>query len=74
VVVSENGVGIPPENLARLFEPFFTTKPPGQGTGLGLRIVQGILERHRGSIQVESKLGEGTAFTVSLPAAPGSKN
>ncbi|MEW6232927.1 MAG: GAF domain-containing protein, partial [Chloroflexota bacterium] len=68
VVVSDNGVGIPKENLGRLFQPFFTTKPPGQGTGLGLRIVQGILERHRGSIRVESKVGEGTAFTVSLPA------
>ena len=67
VGVQDTGCGIPPENLDRIFEPFFTTKPKGKGNGLGMPIIQGIVERHRGRITVESRLGEGTRFTVFLP-------
>ncbi len=65
--ISDNGSGIAGENLKRLFDPFFTTKPVGVGTGLGLSISYGIVQDHGGTINVESVLGEGTTFTVSLP-------
>jgi two-component system NtrC family sensor kinase len=65
--VEDSGVGIPKENLVRIFEPFFTTKPEGQGTGMGLAVSYGIISRHGGRIDVESSIGEGTAFTISLP-------
>ena len=68
--VRDDGRGMPPEVKRRVFEPFFTTKKDGDGTGLGLPIVQGIVSRHGGAISVESKAGEGTAFTVLLPLAP----
>jgi two-component system sensor histidine kinase DctS len=64
---SDNCGGIPPENLDRIFEPFFTTKPAGEGTGLGLCMVQDVLVRTRGKIRVESILGEGSTFIVTLP-------
>lgn len=64
---ADTGCGISPESLERLFEPFFTTKQEGHGTGLGLAIVYGIVERHRGTIEVDGRLGEGTTFTVWLP-------
>jgi len=67
VKVADTGNGIPEENLGRLFTPFFTTKPPGKGTGLGLSIVYGIIKMHRGQITVDSKIGKGTTFTVTLP-------
>ncbi len=67
--VEDEGVGIPAEHLERIFEPFFTTKPPGQGTGLGLAVVYGILERHEGYIEVESRVGCGSTFRVYLPLA-----
>jgi two-component system NtrC family sensor kinase len=67
VTVSDNGHGIPPEHMEKIFDPFFTTKPVGEGTGLGLSITYGIVKRHGGSISVESGLGAGTAFTVSIP-------
>ncbi|HEX9017142.1 MAG TPA: ATP-binding protein, partial [Chloroflexota bacterium] len=67
VDVSDTGVGIPPENLGKVFDPFFTTKEPGQGTGLGLSVSYGIIEKHRGRITVSSKVGEGTTFSVFLP-------
>jgi two-component system NtrC family sensor kinase len=67
IKVSDTGCGIPEEHLSRLFTPFFTTKPPGKGTGLGLSIVYGIIKMHRGQIAVESRVGEGTTFTITLP-------
>jgi two-component system NtrC family sensor kinase len=67
VIVRDDGCGIPPEILPRLFEPFLTTKEAGRGVGLGLAISQSILERHNGSIEVQSEAGQGTTFTVRLP-------
>ena len=68
VTVSDTGVGIPPDHLAHIFEPFFTTKPVGQGTGLGLAQVYGIIKQHDGLINVESQSGTGTKFNIYLPA------
>jgi two-component system NtrC family sensor kinase len=67
IKVSDTGCGIPEENLGKLFIPFFTTKPPGKGTGLGLSIVYGIVKMHRGQITVQSEVGKGTTFTITLP-------
>jgi len=68
--VSDNGEGIPPENLGKIFDPFFTTKPEGKGVGLGLAVSYGIVEAHGGDIELRSAVGEGTTFTVSLPVEP----
>ncbi|MCW8879695.1 MAG: ATP-binding protein [Kangiellaceae bacterium] len=67
VKIKDNGSGIDEEHLSQLFNPFFTTKPVGQGTGLGLSISYGIIENHKGKIDVESETGVGTCFTISLP-------
>ena len=67
--ISDNGCGIPMENLEYLFEPFFTTKAVGKGTGLGLHISKTIIEKHHGQILVESTVGNGTTFIIHLPAA-----
>jgi two-component system NtrC family sensor kinase len=67
VSFADTGCGIPPESLGQIFEPFFTTKQEGHGTGLGLAIVYGIVERHGGTIKVDSRPGQGTTFTVWLP-------
>jgi two-component system NtrC family sensor kinase len=67
VVVSDTGTGMSDETLSKLFTPFYTTKPPGKGTGLGLSIIYGIVKMHRGDIRVESELGQGTTFAISLP-------
>ncbi|NUN97412.1 MAG: response regulator [Candidatus Omnitrophica bacterium] len=64
----DTGCGIPQEDLPRIFDPFFTTKEPGKGTGLGLSTCYGIVDRHGGRIQCESKVGRGACFTVYLPA------
>jgi len=69
IEVRDDGSGIPPDVLPHIFEPFVTTKEKGHGVGLGLAISRGIVERHRGHIAVESKLGRGTTFTVTLPAS-----
>ncbi len=71
VSVEDTGSGIAPENLERLFTPFFTTKEKGKGVGLGLAVSHGIIERHSGSIDVQSALGKGSTFTVHLPAYSG---
>lgn len=65
--IRDTGIGIPPENLGRIFDLFFTTKEDSGGTGLGLYICRYIVEKYGGSIEVESRLGEGTAFYLTLP-------
>jgi len=65
IAVSDTGRGIPPEHLPNIFRPFYTTK--GDGTGLGLSLARRIVEQHHDRIDVESKLGKGTTFTVTLP-------
>lgn len=69
VQIIDTGHGIPPENLSKLFDPFFTTKEVGKGTGLGLAICHGIIQKHHGTIDVESEVGEGTTFTIKIPAS-----
>ena len=66
--VSDTGLGIPSEYLARIYDPFFTTKAIGQGTGLGLSITYGIVREHDGGIDCESIVGQGTKFILSFPA------
>lgn len=65
--IADTGKGIPKENLEKVFEPFFSTKPPGQGTGLGLFVTRGIVEKLGGRITVQSRLGAGACFRVALP-------
>lgn len=67
VEIEDTGSGIAPDTLKRIFEPFFTTKPVGSGTGLGLSLSYGIVNKHGGRIEVRSELGRGTCFTVHLP-------
>jgi len=67
VKIADTGHGIEEKNLARIFDPFFTTKPTGEGTGLGLSVSYGIIKNHGGEIQVESKVGKGSTFTIVLP-------
>ena len=70
IEISDNGCGIPPENLSRIFEPFFTTRPVGKGTGLGLSISYDIVKKHGGDIHVSSTVGVGTTFRVRIPLIP----
>jgi two-component system NtrC family sensor kinase len=67
ITVSDTGEGIPEANLERIFDPFFTTKPVGKGTGLGLSICYGIVEKMSGKLEVESTLGKGTTFYITIP-------
>ena len=67
VAISDTGLGIPADQLKRIFDPFFTTKAVGVGTGLGLSLSYGIVEKHRGRIEVQSEVGTGTTFRVVLP-------
>ena len=69
LLVTDTGVGIPPEIIDSIFEPFFTTKEKGQGTGLGLSMSQSVIQKFGGDINVQSRVGEGTKFTVRLPVA-----
>jgi signal transduction histidine kinase len=69
VSVTDTGCGMTPEVRERIFDAFFTTKPAGEGTGLGLDIVRKIVEKHGGRILVDSAVGQGSTFTVSLPIA-----
>ncbi len=71
IEIRDNGPGIPTEVLPRIWDPFFTTKDVGEGTGLGLSIVHELVERHGGTIEVDTKLGEGTGFVIKLPRQPG---
>ena len=68
ITVSDDGPGIPADVIPRIFDPFFTTKDVGEGSGLGLSIVHGIVDRHGGRIEVQSRIGEGTTFRIVLPA------
>jgi len=72
ITVSDTGGGIPEKDLDRIFDPFFTSKE--SGTGLGLAITHGIIEQHGGSIDVESKEGEGTTFRIHLPIGKGDRD
>ena len=72
--ITDNGSGIPPENLEKIFEPFFTTKEVGKGTGLGMSISYEIIKKHGGDIQVASELGQGTTFSITLPIGGGESN
>ena len=67
IIITDNGCGIPEENMNKIFDPFFTTKKPGEGTGLGLSISYGIIKSHKGSIDVKSEVGKGTTFIIKLP-------
>jgi two-component system NtrC family sensor kinase len=70
ISIVDTGCGIPDSNLRRIFDPFFTSKDVGKGTGLGLSVSHGIVEAHGGTIEVQSKVGEGTTFSVFLPLTP----
>jgi signal transduction histidine kinase len=67
VTLADTGCGIPPDIQDKVFEPFFTTKAPGKGTGLGLSIVYSVIQRHGGTIEIDSTPGGGTTFTIKLP-------
>jgi two-component system NtrC family sensor kinase len=67
IELQDTGCGISPENMRKLFTPFFTTKGKGKGVGLGLAVAYGIIQRHQGKIEVQSKEGEGTTFIIYLP-------
>lgn len=67
VEIADTGKGIAPEHQKKIFDPFFTTKPIGKGTGLGLLLAYGIIQKHHGRIEMQSEVGKGTVFRVWLP-------
>ncbi len=67
IKISDTGVGIPEKSLSKIFDPFFTTKEVGKGTGLGLNVAYNIIKKHNGTIDVQSEIGKGTAFTLRIP-------
>jgi len=69
IEVADTGVGIAPENVAKIYDPFYTTKGVGRGTGLGLAVSYGIVQEHTGHISVESTPGQGTSFRITSPTA-----
>jgi signal transduction histidine kinase len=69
IEIQDTGTGMSAETQKRIFEPFYTTKPVGQGTGLGLSICWEIVERHGGSLEVQSSLGHGSCFRITLPTS-----
>jgi signal transduction histidine kinase len=70
ISIRDDGVGIEPETAKRIFDPFFTTKAPGRGYGLGLAVCQRIIDESGGRITVETGVGLGSCFTVTLPKSP----
>jgi two-component system, NtrC family, sensor kinase len=71
IEVADTGMGIAPENVAKIYDPFYTTKGVGRGTGLGLAVSYGIVQEHSGQISVDSTPGRGTTFRITLPTANG---
>jgi len=71
IKISDNGKGIPEDNINKIFDPGFTTKQQGVGTGLGLSIVYNIIQKHKGNITAKSKVGKGTTFIIKLPLDAG---
>jgi signal transduction histidine kinase len=69
--IADTGSGIPKEIMPRIFDPFFTTKANGEGTGLGLSVVYGIVTKYNGSIDVKSRAGRGARFSLGLPCVNG---
>jgi signal transduction histidine kinase len=67
ILVKDSGCGITGDDLPHIFDPFFSTKEVGYGTGLGLSVAHGIIEQHKGTLSVESRVGEGSVFTIRLP-------
>ncbi len=74
IKISDTGVGIQADDLNKIFDPGFTTKGVGVGTGLGLSICYNIIQKHNGSISVESEVGKGTEFTITLPIEHSEEN
>jgi signal transduction histidine kinase len=67
IEIADTGTGIPEEHLSKVFDPFFSTKEAGKGVGLGLSIVYGIINEHKGTVEAKSKVGKGTTFIIKLP-------